>query len=173
MAAAAPVPVAAPVPAAPPPAGEAAAGTALGELPVVDRVVVRKAARRMLLMHGGNVVREYPIRLGLNPVGQKQRSGDFRTPEGSYRLERRNPRSEFFLSIKVSYPGEQDIRYARAHHWDSGGSIMIHGLPNVLKHDADYYRRIDWTDGCIAVSNADMVEVWMLTADDTPIDILP
>src|SRR5450432_3524374 len=103
---------------------------ALDRLPTVDRVVVRKAERRLVLMHGGNIVRSYKVALGLNPQGQKERAGDFRTPEGSYHLDRRNPRSDFFLSIKVSYPNDQDIRRARARHWDTGGSIMIHGLPN-------------------------------------------
>lgn len=143
------------------------------QLPSVDRVIVRKGQRRLLLMHGGNVVRSYTVHLGLNPVGQKERSGDFRTPEGTYRLERRNPRSDFFLSLKVSYPNTQDLRRAHTHHWDTGGSIMIHGLPNALKHDPEYYDSHDWTDGCIAVSNADMVEIWMLVPDDVPIDILP
>jgi murein L,D-transpeptidase YafK len=142
-------------------------------LPVVDRVVVHKAERRLTLMHGGNVVRSYHVQLGLSPIGQKERSGDFRTPEGSYRLERRNARSDYFLSIKVSYPNESDLKRARAHHWDTGGSIMIHGLPNYLKHEPDYYANHDWTDGCIAVSNADMTEIWMLIPDDVPIDILP
>jgi murein L,D-transpeptidase YafK len=145
----------------------------LQSLPVVDRVVVHKGDRRLLLMHGGNIVRSYHVALGLAPTGQKERSGDFRTPEGSYRLERRNPRSDYFLSIKVSYPNKQDERRARARHWQAGGSIMIHGLPNLLKHEPDYYESHDWTDGCIAVSNADMVEIWMLTPDDVPIDILP
>jgi murein L,D-transpeptidase YafK len=143
------------------------------QLPSVDRVIVRKSQRRLILMHGGNIVRSYHVQLGLNPVGQKERSGDFRTPEGSYRLERRNPRSDFFLSLKVSYPNPEDLRRARAHHWDTGGSIMIHGLPNALKHELDYYESHDWTDGCIAVANADMVEIWMLVPDDVPIDILP
>ena len=142
-------------------------------LPVVDRVVVHKSERRLLLMHGGNIVRSYHVALGLSPVGQKERSGDFRTPEGSYRLEKRNPRSDYFLSIKVSYPNETDLKRARARHWDTGGSIMIHGLPNLLRHEPEYYERHDWTDGCIAVSNADMTEIWMLTPDDTPIEILP
>ena len=84
-----------------------------------------------MLMHGGNVVRSYHVAARARiPSGQKERSGDFRTPEGSYRLERRNPRSDFFLSIKVSYPNPEDLRRAHAHHWDTGGSIMIHGLPN-------------------------------------------
>jgi murein L,D-transpeptidase YafK len=145
----------------------------LSSLPAVDRVVVRKAERRLLLMQGGNVVRSYRVQLGLNPVGQKERSGDFRTPEGTYRLERRNPRSDYFLSIKVSYPNQADLRRARVRHWDTGGSIMIHGLPNYLRHEPEYYENTDWTDGCIAVSNADMVEIWMLTPDNVPIDILP
>jgi murein L,D-transpeptidase YafK len=145
----------------------------LDSLPTVDRVVVKKAERRLLLMHGGNIVRAYHVSLGLSPVGQKERSGDFRTPEGSYRLERRNPRSDFFLSLKVSYPNPADLKRARAHHWDTGGSIMIHGLPNTLRHDPEYYETHDWTDGCIAVSNADMTEIWMLTPDDARIDILP
>jgi murein L,D-transpeptidase YafK len=145
----------------------------LGSLPLVDHVVVKKGVRQLLLMHGGNIVRSYHVELGLSPIGQKERSGDFRTPEGSYRLERRNPRSDYFLSIKVSYPNPADLKRARARHWDTGGSIMIHGLPNFLKHDPDYYASHDWTDGCIAVSNADMTEIWMLTPDDTPIDIVP
>jgi len=142
-------------------------------LPVVDRVVVKKAQRRLLLMHGGNVVRTYHVALGLSPEGQKERSGDFRTPEGTYRLEKRNPRSDFFLSIKVSYPNDTDLKRARARHWDTGGSIMIHGLPNQLKHEPEYYESHDWTDGCIAVSNSDMTEIWMLIPDDVPIDIVP
>ena len=144
-----------------------------GELPAVDRVVVHKAQRRLDLMRGGNVVRSYHIALGLSPIGQKERSGDFRTPEGNYRLDRRNARSDYFLSIKVSYPNDEDLKRARARHWDTGGSIMIHGLPNFLKHEIEYYEHTDWTDGCIAVTNADMVEIWMLTPDNTPIDILP
>jgi murein L,D-transpeptidase YafK len=146
---------------------------ALNTLPLVDRIVVHKGERRLLLMQGGNIVRSYHVSLGLNPVGQKERSGDFRTPEGTYRLERRNARSDYFLSIKVSYPNEADLRRARVRHWNTGGSIMIHGLPNYLKHEPEFYQSHDWTDGCIALSNADMTEIWMLTPDDVPIDILP
>lgn len=142
-------------------------------LPVVDHILVKKAERKMFLMHGEQVVRSYRIALGLNPVGTKERAGDFRTPEGAYRLIRRNPRSDFFLSMQVSYPNEADLKHARRNHWDSGGSIMIHGLPNQLKHDPSYYEKTDWTDGCIAVSNADMLEIWLLTPDNTPIEILP
>ncbi len=143
------------------------------KLPPVDHIVVRKAERKLYLMHGQTLVRTYKIALGLNPVGTKQRAGDFRTPEGTYRLVRRNPRSDYFLSMQVSYPNESDLKHARRNHWDSGGAIMIHGLPNQLKHDPSYYESRDWTDGCIAVSNSDMLEIWLLTPDNAPIEILP
>jgi len=142
-------------------------------LPVVDKIVVHKADRKLELLQHGTVVRTYKVALGLNPVGTKERSGDFRTPEGSYRLIRRNPRSDFFLSMQVSYPNEADLKHAKRNHWDTGGSIMIHGLPNQLKHDPSYYESRDWTDGCIAVSNSDMLEIWLLVPDNVPIDILP
>ncbi len=142
-------------------------------LPVVDHLIVHKTDRRLVLLHGTSVVRSYKIALGLNPTGQKEREGDFRTPEGHYFLNRRNPRSDFFLSIQVSYPNDIDLKRAHKNHWQAGGSIMIHGLPNQLKHEPAYYESRDWTDGCIALSNADMVEVWLLTPDHAPIDILP
>jgi murein L,D-transpeptidase YafK len=142
-------------------------------LPAVDHVIVRKSERRLYLMHGQSVVRWYKVALGLNPTGQKERSGDFRTPEGRYYLSRRNPRSDYFLSIQVSYPNDSDAKRARRNHWDAGGLIMIHGLPNTLKHEPQYYDSNDWTDGCIAVSNGDMVEIWLLTPDNAQIDILP
>jgi murein L,D-transpeptidase YafK len=141
--------------------------------PMVDRVIVRKGERKLLLMHGNEVLRSYHVELGLNPTGQKERSGDSRTPEGTYRLQQRNPHSDYFLSIKVSYPNAADLEHARAHHWDPGGSIMIHGMPNHLKREPQYYESHDWTDGCIAVSNTDMTEIWRLTPDNVPIEILP
>jgi len=142
-------------------------------MPTADRVVVYKGDRKMLLMHGDSILRTYKVSLGLNPVGHKERAGDFRTPEGRYRLTRRNPRSDFFLSIQVSYPNDADVKNARRNGWDSGGSIMIHGLPNQLKHTPTYYASSDWTDGCIAVSNSDMLEIWLLLTDNSPIEILP
>ena len=142
-------------------------------LPVVDKVVVHKAERKLELLQRGIVVRTYKVALGLNPIGTKERSGDFRTPEGVYRLVRRNPRSDYFLSMQVSYPNDADLKHARRNHWDTGGSIMIHGLPNQLKHDPSYYESRDWTDGCIAVSNSDMLEIWLLVPDNAPIEILP
>ena len=143
------------------------------ELPMADRVLVRKTERRLYLMRGTDVLRAYRIALGLSPGGAKERAGDFRTPEGSYRLTRRNTRSDFFLSIQVSYPNEQDSQRARRNGWQPGGSIMIHGLPNDPRHAPDYYATRDWTDGCIAVTNADMVEIWMMTSENVPIVIEP
>jgi len=145
----------------------------LTELPRADRVLVRKSQRKLYLMDGDTILRSYRIALGLNPVGHKERAGDFRTPEGTYRLTRRNSRSEYFLSIQVSYPSDHDLRKARRNRWDPGGQIMIHGFPNQLRHAPLYYETRDWTDGCIAVSNSDMVEIWLLTPDNVPIEILP
>jgi murein L,D-transpeptidase YafK len=142
-------------------------------LPAADRVVVHKAEHKLVLYRGGRVLAEYPVSLGLNPHGQKEREHDFRTPEGHYNLARRNTRSDFFLSIQVSYPNKEDELRARKNHWAPGGSIMIHGLPNTPRHPPAYYAATDWTDGCIALSNSDMIEVWMRTQDNIPIDILP
>lgn len=141
-------------------------------LPTATRVVVYKSERRMDLLKGEEVLRSFKVSLGLVPQGHKEYQGDFRTPEGRYYLTRRNPRSDFFLSIQVSYPNARDMKHAKANGRDPGGSIMIHGLPNTLKREPAYYTR-DWTDGCIAVSNSDMIEIWLLTSNNTPIDILP
>ena len=119
------------------------------------------------------MLRSYRVSLGLRPEGHKQREGDFRTPEGRYLLDSRNPRSDFFLSIRVSYPNERDRARARKAGVPPGGLIMIHGLPNEPRWTPEHYAREDWTDGCIALSNADMMEVWMLVTDGTPIDIRP
>lgn len=138
-----------------------------------DHVLVRKAERRLYLMSGSEVLRSYRVALGLNPLGHKEREGDFRTPEGRYLLGRRNPRSDFFLSIQIDYPNRQDLVRAKRNGWEPGGSIMIHGLPNRLRREPDYYLTKDWTDGCIAVSNGDMVEIWLLTPEHVPIEIRP
>lgn len=139
----------------------------------VDRVVVHKATRRMELYRDGTIVASYRISLGLVPTGQKQREGDFRTPEGSYRLMRRNARSDYFLAVQVSYPETADIALARKNGWEPGGAIMVHGLPNVMKYARDRYLSTDWTDGCIALSNEDMLDFWLLTGLGTPIEIEP
>jgi murein L,D-transpeptidase YafK len=149
-------------------------GTAkASEIASADHVVVRKAERKLYLYSGSQLLGSYRVELGLAPVGQKEREHDFRTPEGHYYLARRNTRSDFFLAIQVSYPNKEDEVRARKNRWPPGGLIMIHGLPNTLKHPASYYASSDWTDGCIALSNSDMVEVWMRTQDNIPIDIYP
>ncbi len=141
-------------------------------MPMADEVIVHKAERRLYLMRHGQVLRSYHVELGLEPDGPKQRAGDFRTPEGHYFLTRRNPRSDYFMSILVSYPNPADVARAQREHVDPGGQIMVHGLPNTLSHKPSYYES-DWTDGCIALSDSDMLEVWLMTRDNTPIEILP
>jgi len=140
---------------------------------MADRILVEKGKRRLYLLNRGRVIAEYPVRLGLSPKGHKQFEGDFRTPEGVYHLSRRNPRSEFFLSVEVSYPNEADRARAKAEGLPPGGLIMIHGQPNVPRKPPEYYATRDWTDGCIAVSNSAMVEIWQRTRLGIPIEIRP
>jgi murein L,D-transpeptidase YafK len=142
-------------------------------LQTADELLVVKSERRLYLLRNGERFRSYRIALGLSPSGHKEREGDYRTPEGRYRIYRRNPESEFFLSLGISYPDEDDLRRAKQNGWKPGGAIMIHGLPNVPKRSMNYYRTADWTNGCIALSNEDMLEVWLLTRTNTPIEIRP
>jgi len=144
-----------------------------GEFPVAEKVVVQKSKRQLQLIKDGEPLRTFKIRLGLRPVGDKEREGDFKTPEGEYVLDVRNPDSEFFLSIRVSYPDSEDLRSARAKGVDPGGAIMIHGQPNEPTRSEAYYRTRDWTNGCIAVSNSDMIDIWLMTDENTPIEIQP
>jgi murein L,D-transpeptidase YafK len=138
-----------------------------------DRVVVKKAERRLLLQKNGQVLAEYPINLGRSPRGHKQQAGDSRTPEGIYLLDYRKPDSAFHLALHVSYPNSNDLANARRRGVDAGGSIMVHGLPNWFRGaDGDFPFR-DWTDGCIALSNRHMQLVYDLVPDYTPIEILP
>ena len=142
-------------------------------LETADRVLVRKSQRMLYLMRADRVIAEYPIKLGLNPYGPKRRQGDFRTPEGDYRLVRRNSHSDFFLALEVSYPNDADVERAREMGVEPGGLIMIHGQPNTPRKPASYYASNDWTDGCIAVTNAAMVDIWLRTDVGTPIEIRP
>jgi len=139
----------------------------------IDSVLVLKSERKLYLIKDGRRIREMDIALGLAPIGRKEQSGDFRTPEGSYLLDAKNPDSDYFLSIHVSYPNADDRRHAADRGVDPGGQIMIHGLPNQPKRDERSYSGWDWTDGCIAVSNSDMVDLWLLVGENTPIDIRP
>ncbi len=148
-------------------------GLQAGEFPVADKVVVEKDARKLHLIKDGEPFRTFRIALGIRPVGDKEHEGDFKTPEGNYHLDARNPNSEFFLSIHISYPDGRDHREARERGLDPGGAIMIHGQPNEPTRSETYYRTQDWTNGCIAVSNSDMIDIWLMTAENTPIEIRP
>ncbi len=156
--------------ATPAPADESAGDEA--HLPA-DELVVNKTERKLHLLREGRILRSYDIALGQRPEGHKQREGDSRTPEGRYRIDWRKPDSEFFLALHISYPNDQDLRNARRRGLDPGGQIMIHGLPNAPKYPRRQYLWSDWTDGCIAVSNAAMIDLWVSVPDDTPITILP
>ncbi|WP_228257372.1 L,D-transpeptidase family protein [Marinobacter sp. NP-4(2019)] len=139
----------------------------------INKVLVRKSERRLYLMDDQEVVRSYRISLGDNPEGHKLYEGDKRTPEGHYQLDWRNADSDFYKSIHISYPNERDQELAEAWGLDPGGSIMIHGLPNDAGDMAFAYTGLDWTNGCIAVTNEEMDEIWSLVSDGTPISILP
>ena len=143
------------------------------DLPIATHVVVHKGQRRLEIFQGDEQLREFRIALGGDPLGHKLFEGDSRTPEGRYMLGARNPRSEFFLSMHVSYPNAADTARARKIGRRPGGMIMVHGQPNEPKRSARYYESEDWTDGCIALSNADMMEFWLLVPSNTPIDIRP
>jgi murein L,D-transpeptidase YafK len=142
-------------------------------LPHADRVIVYKGERRLDLLRGSEILRSFRIALGLAPEGHKIREGDFRTPEGLYSLVDRKSDSDFFLAIRISYPNEEDVRRARISHLPAGGQVFIHGQPNSPHHSLEYYRRMDWTNGCIAVSNSDMIDIWLMTGLNTPIEIRP
>jgi murein L,D-transpeptidase YafK len=137
---------------------------------VADKVVVLKSYRRLLLMKGDEVLKTYIVSLG-NPVGPKVRQGDNKTPEGNYVLDRHNAKSEYHRSIHISYPNADDVERARKLGVRPGGELFIHGLPNDFRGHSEALG--DWTEGCIAVSNAEMDEIWRAVADGTPIEIKP
>ena len=143
---------------------------AADELPVADHVVVDKTARTLALYAGGALLHTIGgIQLGDAPVGHKRFEGDERTPEGRYVIDYGNPQSAYTLSLHISYPNDADRAFARARGRSPGGAIFIHGQPTGREGRMDG----DWTDGCIAVSNAEMELLWRMVPDGTPIDILP
>ena len=137
----------------------------------VDRIMIEKAARKMTLFQGDRAVRTYRIALGFAPVGDKAREGDGRTPEGRFRIDRRNAQSAYHLSLGLDYPQPEDRARAVKAGYSPGGDIMIHGQPNALP-DASVLRG-DWTAGCIALSNAEMREVWAVADIGTLVEIVP
>lgn len=140
---------------------------------VADRVVVDKERRTLTLMRGTVALKSYPVSLGGAPAGHKRREGDERTPEGVYRLDSRNPRSSNHLALHVSYPAPADVAAARARGESPGGQIMVHGIKNGAGWIGRLHRLADWTDGCIAVTNREMDEIWRAVPAGTPIEIRP
>lgn len=143
------------------------------DFPRADEVLIDKSDRELHLIQDGEIFRTFPIALGIRPEGDKKKEGDFRTPEGRYLLDTRNPNSDFFLSIHVSYPNADDRQEALQSGVKPGGAIMIHGQPNEPSRSETYYKTQDWTNGCIALSNSDMIDVWLMTDENTPIEIRP
>lgn len=139
----------------------------------VSAVLVLKSDRVMRLLDNGKTLKEYRVSLGKQPVGHKVKEGDWRTPEGRYILDWRNENSRFYRSIHISYPNARDTHRAQQMGTDPGGMIMIHGRPSYYSAATHRYDNKDWTDGCIAVTDSEMDEIWDMVDDGTPIIILP
>ncbi|MGR3635957.1 MAG: L,D-transpeptidase family protein [Shimia sp.] len=136
--------------------------------PEVTRIVVFKEDRRMHLMHHDKVLKSYDVDLGFAPDGHKQFEGDGRTPEGQYWIDRRNPNSQFYLSVGINYPNNADRAYAKAQGKSPGGDIFIHGQPEVFRN-----KRPDWTAGCISVTNKEMRDIYAMVQKNTQVSIYP
>lgn len=136
--------------------------------PEVTKLEIHKGQRLLKVFHGNRLLRQLPIELGFGATGHKQFEGDGKTPEGRYTIDRRNPKSSFYLSLGISYPNSRDIAYAQSQGKEPGGEIFIHGQPNVLAK-----RGSDWTAGCIAVTNKEIRELYAMVKDGTTIDIFP
>ncbi len=149
------------------------AGVGVASTGGVDKVLVVKSQHRLMLLKDGEVLRSYEVALGKEPLGAKICRGDKKTPEGSYVLDRRNPFSRFHRAIHISYPNRADRERAQGQGVSPGGDVMIHGLPRGKEMMGELHTMIDWTDGCIAVTNEQMDEIWRLVADGTPIEIRP
>lgn len=136
--------------------------------PEVTQLLVKKAERKLYLLNDATALKVYDIALGPEPAGHKRFEGDMRTPEGLYRIDRRNPQSAFHLSIGISYPNEEDRAYASTKGKDPGGDIFIHGQAG-----RNVGRPWDWTEGCIAVTDEEIEEIYAMVENGTPILILP
>ena len=139
----------------------------------VDRMVVRKADRTLELFHGSELIRSYRVALGTDPVGPKRWLGDGRTPEGNYVIDYHKPDSSFHRALHISYPSARDIAAARSMGVEPGGLIMVHGMKKGRGFVGRLHTLVDWTDGCIAVTDAEIDEIYGVVADGTPIQILP
>jgi murein L,D-transpeptidase YafK len=138
-----------------------------------DKIIILKSARSMTLLSGGKVLKIYKVALGAVPVGPKRLEGDHKTPEGDYVIDAKNPHSQFHLSLHISYPSTADQQRARSQGLRPGGAIMIHGLARPFAYLGPLHRQTDWTDGCVAVTNAEIEEIWKLIPVGTRVEIRP
>jgi murein L,D-transpeptidase YafK len=139
----------------------------------IDRIIVEKSTRRLLIFRDGKKLKSYRVALGHNPIGAKQEEGDMRTPEGVYTIDSRNPQSDYHLALHVSYPSEEDTPRAAERGVNAGFDIMIHGIQNGGGWIGAFHRMHDWTAGCIALTDEEIEELWRVTPDGTPIEIRP
>lgn len=137
----------------------------------VDRILIEKNARRLMLISQGEVLKSYNIALGGNPIGPKERQGDNKTPEGTYVIDGRNKDSRFHLSLHISYPNERDKNRAKELGVSPGGDIMIHGIKNGFSWVGDAHTAVDWTKGCIAVTDEEIEEISKLAPNGTIVEI--
>lgn len=128
----------------------------------VDHVILKKSERKLVLMKGSTVVKSYKVALGRVPVGPKRREGDKKTPEGSYVIDKHNPNSSFHLALHISYPSRADNDLALSGGFRPGGDIMIHGIRNGMGWIGPLHRLVDWTQGCVAVTNREIEEIYAL-----------
>jgi murein L,D-transpeptidase YafK len=142
-------------------------------VPLADTILIVKHERKLYLLHDNYPLRSYRIALGLSPTGAKERRWDFRTPEGSYIIDFRLEHSHYFKALHISYPSPADMKRASALHLPAGGDIFIHGEPNRPTKPVSYYKTRDWTNGCIALSDEDLQDLWDLTAGKTAVEIVP
>ncbi|HSC30030.1 MAG TPA: L,D-transpeptidase family protein [Vicinamibacterales bacterium] len=140
---------------------------------IADRIFVDKSERRLDLYDGAQLLRSYSVSLGREPVGPKRREGDQRTPEGRYVIDYHKPDSAYHRALHISYPRPDQVAAARARGEPPGSLIMIHGLSDRRALIGKFNRLEDWTIGCIAVTNAEVEELWRVVPDGTPIEIRP
>ncbi|HEV8075125.1 MAG TPA: L,D-transpeptidase family protein [Candidatus Acidoferrum sp.] len=139
----------------------------------VDRILVEKSKRTLTLLDGTKVVKTYKVALGRNPQGAKDRQGDHKTPEGIYSIDAKKPDSRFHKALHISYPNPADREHARKLGLSPGGDVEIHGLGSMWGWVGAQHRRMDWTDGCIALTNEEIDEVYPLIKVGTPVEIRP
>ncbi len=146
---------------------------ALLAAPEIDQLLVHKHERRLDVISGGEVIRSFRIALGREPVGHKQQVGDNRTPEGIYTIDWRHRSPQYNLSMHLDYPNLKDLAAAYERGMDPGGMIMIHGTPIDEEYPEWFFEGLDWTNGCIALRNTDMRELWEMVPDGTLVEIRP